>query len=347
MDTYILTDSSNLFHRQANMVGSARSADDKVGMSLHLILQSMKKEFNRWNGTHVVFFKEGHSWRKSVYPDYKAQRKLLYAQKSIKEQQEHEVLVEAFDNLADFINEKTNVTVLQNPEAEADDMIAIWIESHPDDMHILISSDSDFIQLLKYPNFKLYDPVKDILLTKDGAYNDKGERVSFTVTSDAKIKMGKVDPMFEVEPGWHDYALFLKCIRGDSSDNILSAYPGVREKGTKTSVGIKEAYEDRISKGYAWNNFMNQVWTDHNGNECRVRTKYEFNKSLIDLSQIPDNVKMSSLQIIADSLSKPSVPAIEIGHAFMKFTGTWDLKRISATAGDYMPMLKSKYNSQS
>ena len=37
------------------------------------------------------------------------------------------------------------------------------------------------------------------------------------------------------------FMLFEKCMRGDTSDNVFSAYPGVRKKGTKNKVGLIEA----------------------------------------------------------------------------------------------------------
>jgi hypothetical protein len=43
-------------------------------------------------------------------------------------------------------------------------------------------------------------------------------------------------------------------MRGDPTDNVFSAYPGVRTKGSKNKVGLMEAYEDRNSKGFNWNN---------------------------------------------------------------------------------------------
>ena len=90
------------------------------------------------------------------------------------------------------------------------------------------------------------------------------------------------------DPEW---LLFEKCMRGDSSDNVFSAYPGVRKKGTKNKVGLLEAFEDRKSKGYAWNNMMLQRWTDHNGAEHRVLDDYNRNKELIDLTAMPDEIK--------------------------------------------------------
>ena len=35
-------------------------------------------------------------------------------------------------------------------------------------------------------------------------------------------------------------------MRGDSTDNVFSAYPGVRTKGTRNKVGLQEAFEDLL-----------------------------------------------------------------------------------------------------
>lgn len=324
------------------MTNPALGLDSAIGMALHLIMYSMKKEYTTFGGTHTIFYLEGHSWRKKVYPDYKANRKLVYAAMTEKEQEDREILQGAFNDFAEYVETDTNITVLQNPNAEADDMIAIFIEAHPDDKHVLISSDSDFYQLLRFPNLTIYDPVKDIRVTRDGIHNDHGKRLAFTVDTTAKIKVGKPDPNFVCDPDWYNYALFLKCVRGDKTDNIFSAYPGIREKGTKTTVGIREAYAD-TNKGYAWNNFMLQKWVDHNGIERQVKERFEMNRLLIDLSQIPVNVKTDCLNIIASQTAKKNVSAVDIGVKFMKFCGRWDLKKIGSNATQFMPMMKSKY----
>jgi hypothetical protein len=324
------------------MTNPAAGIDAMIGLSFHLMLHSLKKEWNRFNGTHAVFFIEGHSWRKKVYPEYKANRKVTYAKMTEKEKEDQEILTEAFDDLVTFLNEKTNVTVLRNPEAEADDMIATFIKMHPDDNHVLISSDSDFYQLLA-PNVKIYDPVKDVLITTTSVTNDKGKNMSF-VLKDGKLTKLKTDPDFKPDTDWHRYALFLKIIRGDSSDNIFSAYPNASEKGSKNRVGIREAYADKDGKGYNWNNFMLQKWTDHNEQEQRVRDAYERNKVLIDLDAQPESVKEACKLIINEKVSAKTVPALEIGMNFMKFCGRWDLKKLGDSAQQFMPLMKAQYN---
>lgn len=342
MHTFIHCDSQNLFHRQINMVNPALGIDSMIGMAFHMIFHSLRKEYAKWGGTHTIVHLEGKSWRKDLYPEYKANRPLIYAQQTPQEQENHKLLTEAFNDFVEYLNTKTNITVLRNPNAEADDMISIFIESHPDDKHILISSDSDFFQLLKKPNVMLYDPVKNIQIRQDGIHDDDGRKLSFIVDSSAKIKVGKPDPNFVCEDKWYEYALFLKCIRGDKTDNIFSAYPGVREKGTKKQIGIREAYED-TNKGYNWNNFMMQRWTDHNQKMVQVKDRYALNSKLIDLSLIPDDIKVSCLETIATETEKENIPAVEIGNAFMKFCGKWDLKKIGDNSAGFMPMLKSKY----
>ena len=339
---FILNDGQNLFHRQIHATNPAYGIESQIGMALHMILYSMKKEYQKWNGTHCVFFMEGRSWRKDVDTGYKANRAVTFSAMTEKQQEDQMILQEAFDDLVQLLNEKTNISVLRNPKAEADDMIAMFIEAHPDDKHILISSDSDFFQLLRHPNVMLYDPVKDIQIRQDGIFDDDGNRLEFTLKTDAKIKVGGKNPNFVCEEKWYEYALFLKCIRGDKTDNIFSAYPGIREKGSKNVVGIREAYED-INKGYAWNNFMRQSWVDHFGKTIQVKDKYDANRTLIDLNKIPDEVKVECLEIISEVTSRPAVAGTAIGHGFMKFLGRWDLKKIGQNAEAFIPMLKSKY----
>jgi 5'-3' exonuclease len=341
--TFILTDAQNLFHRQINMVNPGLGLDSAIGMALHLVLYSMKKEWNTFDGTHAVCFREGHSWRKKVYPQYKANRAVATASLTDQERENKEILQEAFDDLMDFIDTHTNITVLQNPRAEADDMIAIFIDAHPDDKHVLISSDSDFYQLLRNPNLTIYDPVKNIRITQDGIRDDNGKKLAFAVDTSAKIKVGKPDENFVVAPDWYEYALFLKCVRGDKTDYIFSAYPGVREKGTKTAVGIREAYEDK-GKGYNWNNFMLQKFMHHDGTEHRVLDGFKMNSLLIDLTQIPENIKLECLTVISEKTTDKHVPNADIGHAFMKFCGRWALNKIGNNIKDFMPMLKSCYH---
>jgi hypothetical protein len=135
--------------------------------------------------------------------------------------------------------------------------------------------------------------------------------------------------------------LFEKCMRGDVSDNVFSAFPGVRTKGTKNKVGLQEAFEDRASKGYAWNNLMLQRWTDHEGVEHRVLDDYNRNRSLIDLRAQPAEVKDYVDGAIRQQISHRDIG--QVGVRFMKFCGRFQLNRISEQADQFGRWMNATY----
>jgi 5'-3' exonuclease len=327
--TYILVDTANTFFRARHVVRG--DADIKLGMALHITFNSIKKAWQDFGGSHVVFCLEGRSWRKDYYKPYKANRAETRAAMTVKEAEEDALFWETFDTFKDFITEKTNCTVLQHKQLEADDLIAGFIQSHSNDNHVIISTDSDFHQLIA-PNVKQYNGVLETLTTHEGIFDKKGKLVI-----DSKTKEPKEIP----NPEW---ILFEKCMRGDSSDNVFSAYPGVRTKGSKNKVGLTEAFEDRKSKGYNWNNLMLQRWTDHEGQEHRVLDDYERNRQLIDLTHQPDDIK----EIIKDTIKTNAITKSvdQVGIRLLKFCQLYDMKRMIDSIQQYAEPFQAKYKGQ-
>lgn len=324
--TYILVDTANTFFRARHVVQG--SGDIKLGMAFHITFNSVKKAWKDFEGKHVIFCLEGRSWRKDFYTPYKANRAANRAAHTAKEAEEEKIFWEAFDEFKDFVKDKTNCTVMQHPRLEADDLIAGFIQAHPNDNHVIISTDSDFHQLLA-SNVKQYNGVADETHTIEGIYDKKGKLVIDKKTGEPK----KIP-----EPSW---ILFEKCMRGDTSDNVFSAYPGVRTKGSKNKVGLTEAYEDRSKKGYSWNNLMLQRWTDHNGLEHRVLEDYERNRVLIDLTQQPAEIK----DIIKATIETECVPKeiTQVGIRMLKFCNSYDMKKIADNIQSYAEPFQAKY----
>ena len=158
-------------------------------------------------------------------------------------------------------------------------------------------------------------------MSLEGVVDDYGKPVK-----DKKTGEPKAAP----DPEW---LLFEKCMRGDTSDNVFSAYPGVRKKGTKNKVGLIEAFEDRNSKGFNWNNMMLQRWTDHNGEEHRVLDDYERNRTLVDLTAQPAELK----EYIDTTMREQMEPKANkmVGAKFLKFCGKYELNRIAEDATKY------------
>ena len=325
--TYILVDTANTFFRARHVVRG--DADIKLGMALHITFNSIKKAWNDFGGTHVVFCLEGRSWRKDFYKPYKANRAETRAAMTVREQEEDKLFWETFDAFKEFIETKTNCTVLQHKQLEADDLIAGFIQMHPNDDHVIISTDSDFHQLIA-PNVCQYNGVADTLTTHEGIFDKKGKSVI-----DKKTKEAVAAP----NPQW---ILFEKCMRGDSSDNVFSAYPGVRTKGTKNKVGLTEAYEDKGKKGWAWNNMMLQRWTDHEGTEHRVLDDYERNVTLVDLTAQPEDIRKLITETIEGNTREPKNVS-QVGIRLLKFCQLYDMKKIMDTIQTYADPFQARY----
>lgn len=318
--TYILVDTANTFFRARHVING--SADIKLGMAFHITLNSIKKAWQDFNGSHVVFCLEGRSWRKDYYAPYKRNRSDARAAHTEKQAEEEKVFWEAFDTFKTFIAEKTNCTVLQNPQLEADDLIAGWIQTHPNDKHVIISTDTDFVQLIA-PNVRQYNGVMETTITHEGIIDKKGKRVI-----DKKTNQAKDVP----NPEW---LLFEKCMRGDPTDNVFSAYPKVRKNK------LEEAFNDRANKGFAWNNMMLSRWVDHNGLEHRVLEDYERNRKLIDLAAQPQDIR----DVITETISTNAVPKTidQVGIRLLKFCNLYDLKKITDSIQQYAEPFQAKY----
>ena len=318
--TYILVDTANTFFRARHVIRG--DADIKVGMAFHITFNSIKKAWNDFEGKHVVFCLEGRSWRKDYYKPYKANRAETRAAMTVKEAEEDKLFWEAFDEFKKFISEKTNCTVLQHNQLEADDLIAGFIQTHPDDSHVIISTDSDFHQLIA-PNVKQYNGVAETLTTIEGIFDKKGKMVK-----DTKTGLPKDIP----NPEW---ILFEKCMRGDSSDNVFSAYPKVRKNK------LEEAFKDRSNKGFAWNNMMLQRWVDHTGVEHRVLDDYNRNRQLIDLKAQPEDIKSFIKETITTNAVSKTVD--QVGIRLLKFCQLYDMKRMIDSIQQYAEPFQAKY----
>ncbi len=354
MSTYILVDYSNLIHRCKYI--TSPDIETRTGMALNIILNSLRQVWRKFEGDHIVICLEGKGWRTDYNAQYKAQRRQLAANRTKTEIVEDEFYFEAMHQFSDFLSNKTNVTVLQAKLAEADDFIAHWIYLHPTDKHIIISGDSDFYQLLAH-NVTMYDGVKGWTIGIDEVFDENNKPAKTKKTIKEKDpKTGRVIAKTVenlVKPPVPEYELFKKIIRGDPTDNILGAYPGVKEKGSANKPGIIQAFEDRIQKGYEWNQFMLSEWNklvgiDQDGNSImkRVRVADEFkaNQKLIDLHEQPQEVKDVLAEVIIAAIQRPV--SSSVGIRFLQFAKQMDLTTIGNNPTEYAKMLAAPYQKE-
>lgn len=329
MRTYVLVDFANMFFRSKYHAGKGATLDEKIGLSIHILLNSVRNVWQRVDADHCVFAIEGGSWRKEIYPEYKKNRLLLKLKKTEKELAEDEKFFEASNDLIAYLKEYTMTSVIKVDKAEGDDVIATFVKSHPNDKHIIVSTDSDFFQLLS-DKVHIFDGMKGHYITLDNI-------TDIFTGKEVKDKDGKPKKIGDPE-----YLLFEKCIRGDSSDNVFSAYPRIRKKSTKNLIGIDKVYADRQSKGLDWNNVMQHTWEDHKGVTHTVLDDYNRNRTLIDLNYIPPDI-VDKINETIEQQKKHTVVMSDVGFQFMKLCANFQLQNIAKDAASYVHFLTAKY----
>ena len=138
----------------------------------HMILNSIRginKKFRKEYGELVIASDGKHSWRKQVFPNYKANRK------KTREQSGHdwETIFDVINRIKSELKEFMPYKLLELETAEADDVIAVLIRkiqrvvgpNHAKKI-LIVSGDKDFIQLHS-DDVRQYNPILNKYVGKD------------------------------------------------------------------------------------------------------------------------------------------------------------------------------------
>jgi len=170
-------------------------------------IESLAKSYKA--GTIIVCADGGSSYRKEIYPEYKANRKERYAEQTEQEAKEFEMFMAEFQDTLTLIKQKYPVFHFRG--VEADDIAAYITLNFDFDDCWLVSSDKDW----------------DLLI------NDKVSRFSTVTRKETTVHNWDEHYDFEIE----DYITF-KCLTGDKGDNV----PGVPGVGPKRDFQLMEQY---------------------------------------------------------------------------------------------------------
>jgi len=170
-------------------------------------IESLAKSYNA--GTIIVCADGGSSYRKEIYPAYKANRKERFAEQTEQEAKEFEMFMAEFSDTLTLI--RTKYPVFHFKGVEADDIAAYITQNIKYDDCWLISSDRDW----------------DLLIS------DTVSRFSTVTRKETTVHNWDEHYDFEIE----DYISF-KCLTGDKGDNV----PGVPGVGPKRAVQLMEQY---------------------------------------------------------------------------------------------------------
>lgn len=198
--TVLIIDFHNLMFRTVfGTLASCPEDNEEFFLTRHNILEGIFYHIKKIEPSQVIFAIDSkNSWRYSVYPEYKQNRKDRATKVNI--ELFYPIMDEFLDDMAKLFS---NMAFIKVPRCEADDIIAIMCKKGFS-MHtkvVVLSGDSDMNQLLTLPNVKQYNP-------KDGDY------------------VNCINPKTGLE---------IKIISGDSSDNIKGIKSRV---GPKTAEKI-------------------------------------------------------------------------------------------------------------
>ncbi len=295
----LIFDTANILFRVHAAQNYKKSSDeDSAGLAMHITLNTLKSFYKKFNPDQLAVVFEGrNNWRKEYTQSEECVSKRPYKGNRVKDDSMIPFfeLIKAFEELA---REHTSLVCLSNPLLEGDDLIAGYVQrfANTDDEIIILSGDKDFTQLLKHKNVTLINP-------------DKG------------AKRECEDP---------EFFMFEKCFRGDSGDNVMSAYPRVRLDR------LKKAFSDE----YELTKIMNETWKFVDP-ETQVETTYSVqdlfleNNLLMNLEAQPDHIRKA----IDETLDHELVNHGKFSHFhFMKFLGKYQLQSIAEQATSFADM---------
>jgi DNA polymerase-1 len=276
----LLVDGNNLFKIGFHGVRDLYSDGDHLGGIYHFIniLRRFLEEHD--HDKVVVFWDSNSSIRKSIYPQYKANRRqdmnedkyqsYLNQQSRIKE-----YLEEIFIRQVEMINN------------EADDLIAYYCKVAVEEQIIIFSADKDLTQLIN-ENISIYSPVsKQYFKTGDNIIINKVEIPHYNV-------------------------LLCKIFTGDKSDNIdgieglgektlIKYFPQVQEKPCTIEELLDIARNIPQKKPIKT---LSNILTGKTKSTILGKEFYNTNKQIVDLSNplITDDGKTLVEQIYTDTI---------------------------------------------
>jgi 5'-3' exonuclease len=146
-------------------IGNHHNIDVDENLLRHMFLNSIRynrKKFYEEFGEIVICADGKNSWRREVYPYYKAARR--------KSREDSELdwnhLFGIINTIRSELKDHFPYKVIHLDHCEADDVIGAVIHEYGTELNIgseqflILSGDKDYIQLHKYANVKQYDPVR-------------------------------------------------------------------------------------------------------------------------------------------------------------------------------------------
>ena len=164
MNRFIILDVSNLAYRALHTVGDLVHPDNPesyTGVIYQLWQTAIQLERHYETHNFAFAFDSRKSIRQVAYPPYKQKRKAEREAKEaadLKAKLQRQGMHKQIDRLPKLLSEIGSVNLFGQTGYEADDMIASIVAHNPNNELVVVSTDSDLLQLLR-PGVTIYNPV--------------------------------------------------------------------------------------------------------------------------------------------------------------------------------------------
>ena len=197
----------------------------------HMILNSIRmynKKYRDDYGQMVIACDGSNSWRKRVFPQYKAHRKKARAESTM----DWELFFTYLNQIREEIQANFPYKFVHIAGVEADDVIGTLVEQTQEfgkaEPVMIVSSDGDFIQLQKYKNVKQFSPIQKKVIANSNAKlylfehiirGDKGDGIPNILSDDNAIVDGvRQSPITQKKiDAWLAKAEDLKSVMDDTT----------------------------------------------------------------------------------------------------------------------------------
>jgi len=218
-----LVDFSQIFIGSYMTASKFTSVDmDVLRPAVLNVLRLYRTKFSSEFGELILCCDDRKSWRKELFPNYKASRKKTRSAAPIDWDNLYECLNQLKEELAEWFPYK----LIQVDKAEADDIVAVLV-TLANERTLILSSDKDFIQLHHF-NVRQYSPMQKKFVEGDAKWSlhekiikgDVGDGVPNIMSDDnvfidegrrqKPITKKKVDAWFELDPDMYCDAEMLR-----------------------------------------------------------------------------------------------------------------------------------------
>ena len=305
----LFIDSSFIAYSKMFVCRKEATQEEGFGLWRYYYMSDIFKYMKKFgNITEVIIAQDaGDYWRRDLFPFYKKQRKLARINDEKKGKAEDhwfrwEDFYEFQDDFIDSLKNHIPVKVIKVDRTEADDIIAILVERIEGDKYI-VTSDHDYIQLLKYDGVKIYSPQHKVnnkrgnFMTSD---NPKRDMMIKIMSGDGSDFIPSINDTHTYKPEFLQYCVLNKVadnedfakVKLDNDETLMynMYFKFLSEYGI--SPTRKKTFTEKMAKHNIDNNLIPTLLES----DAKIKKNFKRNNKLVNLTLQPDYIKEAVIE---------------------------------------------------